>query len=216
MEITNTAAGSTATGGTRRQLLNSDFDTFLRMLTTQMQNQDPLNPMDSTQFAQQMASFSTVEQQMRTNQMLETVSSQLGLMNMAQLSGWIGMEVRVPAPVRFTGGTVTLSPNPAALADRAVLVVRDADGRTVSREDIALTAETLDWGGTAADGAPLPHGTYSFELESYSGDSLLGTNTVEVYAPVLEARSTGGGIMLMTPGDISVAAGAVSALRRPG
>ena len=59
-----TAGSSTSTGG-----ISSDFNTFLRMLTVQMQNQDPLNPIDSADYAVQLATFSGVEQQVRTNQL---------------------------------------------------------------------------------------------------------------------------------------------------
>lgn len=53
-----------------RNALSSDFETFLKMLTTQMENQDPLNPVDSAEFAMQLATFSGVEQQIRTNDIL--------------------------------------------------------------------------------------------------------------------------------------------------
>lgn len=54
--------------------LTSDFDTFLRMLTVQMQNQDPLDPVDSADYAVQLATFSGVEQQVRTNELLTELS----------------------------------------------------------------------------------------------------------------------------------------------
>ena len=60
-----------------RSALASDFDTFLRMLTTQMQNQDPLNPIDSTDYATQLATFSGVEQQVRTNSLLADLGTWL-------------------------------------------------------------------------------------------------------------------------------------------
>ena len=66
--------------------ITSDFTTFLKMLTTQMQNQDPLNPIDSTDYAAQLATFSGVEQQVRTNSLLADLGTQFGLMGMAQLA----------------------------------------------------------------------------------------------------------------------------------
>ena len=56
--------------------LSSDYTLFLRLLTTQMQNQDPLNPMDSADYAMQLATFSGVEQQVRSNQLLESLAAQ--------------------------------------------------------------------------------------------------------------------------------------------
>src|SRR5690606_25523957 len=94
-------------------LIDSDFETFLVMLTTQMQNQDPLNPIQSSDYAAQLATFSGVEQQVKTNTLLESLSTQLGLSGMAQMAAWVGMEARVTAPVLFEGTPLTLYPAPA-------------------------------------------------------------------------------------------------------
>jgi flagellar basal-body rod modification protein FlgD len=191
----------------------SDYNTFLKMLTAQMQNQDPLNPMDSSDYAVQLATFSGVEQQTRTNQLLEGLGGQFDMMNLAQLAGWVGREARVAAPAWLDGDPITLSPNPAALADRAVLVVRDSQGALVSREDVPPTAGPMEWLGTTMAGDPLPAGAYTFQLESYSGDDLIGTSAVEVYAAITEARGGPNGIMLVLRGGIEVLAADVTALR---
>ncbi len=67
---TTTPTGTTGTSSSDSAAtsLSSNFDTFLKLLTTQMQNQDPLNPMDSAQFTQQLVQFSGVEQSIKTNQ----------------------------------------------------------------------------------------------------------------------------------------------------
>ncbi len=109
-------------------LIGSDFNTFLRMLTVQMQNQDPLNPIESTDYAVQLATFSGVEQQVRANQILSQLSGQFNLLGMTQLAGWVGQEARAAGPVYYDGQPITLSPNPATTADSAVLVVTDAQG----------------------------------------------------------------------------------------
>jgi flagellar basal-body rod modification protein FlgD len=85
----------------REAVLSSDFETFLKMLTTQMESQDPLNPMDSAEFATQLATFSSVEQQVMTNDLLTGLNDQIGALGMAQLSGWIGMEARAEMPVAY-------------------------------------------------------------------------------------------------------------------
>ena len=72
--VVDTTATATNTGLTKSTVIGSDFDTFLKLLTTQMKNQDPLNPIDSTDYATQLATFSGVEQQTRTNQLLESLS----------------------------------------------------------------------------------------------------------------------------------------------
>lgn len=67
--------------------INADFQTFLRMLTTQLQNQDPMNPMESSDFSVQLATFSGVEQQVMTNQLLTSLSAR---MELSELSSWHG------------------------------------------------------------------------------------------------------------------------------
>lgn len=192
---------------------NSDFETFLRMLTVQMQNQDPLNPIDSADYAVQLATFSGVEQAVRTNQLLAGMQSQFDLLGMAQLAGWVGQEARAAAPIYVDGVPVTLSPDPAAGADRAVLVVRNALDQVVSREDLPLSDAPFTWAGTDATGAPLPQGIYKLTLESYASEDLLGTNQVEHYAQIIEARGGVDGTRLVLRGGIEVPASSITALR---
>jgi flagellar basal-body rod modification protein FlgD len=197
-------------------MLGSDFETFLRMLTAQIRNQDPLSPMQSTEFAAQLATFASVEQQVRANEQLAGLSAQLGVSTMAQLAGWIGMEARVSAPVHFTGAPVTLAPNPPLLADKVQLVVRDGLGKEVQRLDLPLSADPIDWAGTDASGAPLPVGRYQFEMESFTAGERLAVQPIDHYATVREARGNGaGGIDLVFAGGVTVAAASASALRRP-
>ncbi len=208
---TATTSTTTQTGSAASSV--SDYQTFLNMLTTQLQYQDPLNPMESSDFAVQLATFSGVEQQTQTNLLLQSMISSFDMMGMAQLAGWIGNEARVAAPAWFDGAPVTISPNPAFGADGAVLVVRDAEGDVVSREDVPVIAGPMDWVGLDPTGAPLPGGAYSFTLESYAGEKLLGTSPVEVYGRIIEARGGESGTMLVLEGGIEVMAQAVTGLR---
>lgn len=206
----NWAAG---TGQTAK--ITSDFNTFLRMLTVQMQNQDPLKPIESSDFAVQLATFSGVEQQVRTNQLLGEMTTRFQQIGMAEMASWIGKEARSDAPVRFDGRPVTLSPNPAQGATGAILVVRDAQGRLVSREEIPVSAEPYTWLGADATGTPLPPGTYSLSLESLRDEEVIFTGPMEHYARVIEARGTPSGTNLVLAGGIEVAANRVTALREP-
>lgn len=209
--LTNT---TTATSATRTiKTTASDYDTFLKMLTTQMQNQDPLNPIDSADYAVQLATFSGVEQQTKTNQLLETLASRFDLLGMSELAGWVGNEARAQVPVQFSGNPVTIAPEPDARADRAVLVVRNAAGSVVSRDDLVLPARTFDWQGTDMTGAVLPDGRYSLSLESYAGETRLGETGVQSFARIDEVRGGTGGTRLMLAGGVEVDASAVTALR---
>lgn len=198
-----------------KPLISSDYDTFLKMLTAQMQNQDPLNPIDSTDYATQLATFSGVEQQARTNELLTNLSSQMSVLSMSQLASWVGQEARADAPVWMDGDPVTMQLSPAIGADRAMLVVYDAWGAVVSREEVAAEAGLYDWHGSDAAGDPLPEGAYMLSLESYSGETLLGETAVESYARIIEARSGPAGAILVLDGGIEVPASRISALRAP-
>jgi flagellar basal-body rod modification protein FlgD len=210
------AAQTAPPGGTAKAptgTIAADFEVFLQMLTTQLKYQDPMNPMDSTEFSTQLATFAGVEQQALGNDLLAGMSAQLATSSMAEVAGWIGQEVRVASPVFFDGKPVTVSPNPALLADRAELVVRDEAGNEVMRQTIPVSAEPIEWAGVTADGAPLPSGLYRFEVVSYASGTEILSETAEVYAEVVEIRSRDGVNMLMLEGDIGVPATAVSAIR---
>ncbi|HZZ11369.1 MAG TPA: flagellar hook capping FlgD N-terminal domain-containing protein, partial [Paraburkholderia sp.] len=87
----NTAAG--AGQSTASQQLAGNFDTFLTLLTTQLQNQDPLSPMDSTQFTQQLVAFSGVEQQINTNNNLQSLIALNQSQQAASAVSYIGHSV---------------------------------------------------------------------------------------------------------------------------
>lgn len=204
-------AGRAATGQGRTAMVSSDFETFLKMLTTQMRNQDPLNPMEATDFAVQLATFSSVEQQVRTNQLLE---SMMGQSAVAELAGLVGMGARVWGPVGYDGSNgVRLSLPPQPEADSARLVVRDSLGQIVDSQSVPVAGGPMTWRGLGADGLPLPAGSYSFEVSGFKGEQLVGATQAEGYARVVEARRDETGTTLVLAGGREVALAAVSALR---
>lgn len=209
----NTAAGQNASANGSGSMINSDFETFLTMLTTQMQNQDPLNPMESTEFASQLATFSGVEQQVRTNDLLVGLQNSMAAQGLGQMADWIGRDVRAAMPVEFDGSPITLAASPHNLADAAILVVTDAEGNEMQRTEIPLSSEPFEWAGTTSDGEPLPNGIYEFRLESFSGEELLDTTHVQSYAEVQEAQVIDGAVWLSLPGGIQLRADNVSGVR---
>jgi flagellar basal-body rod modification protein FlgD len=211
-----TSASAGSSGSAQPAKVTSDFDTFLRMLTVQMQNQDPLNPIDSADYAVQLATFSGVEQQVRTNQLLADMQGRFQQMGMAEMAGWIGKEARSDAPVRYDGLPVMLSPNPQQGATSTVLVVRDMQGGLIAREAIPVSSEPYSWLGADAEGNPLPNGVYALSLESMSGDAVIDTKPMEHYARVIEAREAPDGTRLVLEGGIEVKADRVTALREAG
>lgn len=209
------AAQSRSETTTGSQVISSDFETFLLMLTTQLENQDPLNPIESQDFAVQLATFSGVDQQVLTNDLLENLAGALGASDLAQLAGWVGMEARVEAPVAFDGAPVDVVIAPDPGSDRAEMIVRDESGREVSREGVPLNGGTLSWVGRDASGQPLAPGRYSLELASINQGEVTSIQTVPHYARVTEARQGAAGTELVVSGGSVVPSSAVSALREP-
>lgn len=216
---TNTASISSTTSNAATSesgtspAITSDFETFLLMLTTQLENQDPLNPIESQDFAVQLATFSGVEQQVLTNDLLENLAGALGASDLGQLAGWVGMEARVTAPVAFSGSPVDVSIEADPGADQLELAVRNSLGQIVSREDVPLTSDTFAWVGQDTYGQPLNSGTYSLELTSKRQGEVIGTKQVSHYARVTEARQGPNGTDLVIAGGEVVSADAVTALR---
>lgn len=213
----STSPASTSVSAQDAAKISTDYSTFLKMMTTQLQNQDPMNPTDSSAFAVQLATFSGVEQQVKTNELLASLGSQFGVLGMAQLAGWVGQEARSAAPVYMNAKPVTISYAADPLADRAVLVATDANGNTVGREDVPLKDTSYQWLGAGIAGNPLPTGTYRLHLESYrEGQIIKADGQVEFYAPILEARGgSGGKTTLILQGGVEVASTDVTALRVP-
>lgn len=194
---------------------NSDFQTFLKMLTTQITNQDPLNPMEGSDFAVQLATFSGVEQQVRTNDLLSALAGQMSG-GLGRVADWIGKEVRTTAPVHFSGNSLTISITPAPDAENVVLVAYDAQGRVASREAIGKGSGDVDWVGRDAQGRVLPAGRYSFQVESWRGDEMIATSSSGAYAKVVGAEMTSGGIKLSLNGGATTMEEDVTALRATG
>ncbi|MEX0349344.1 MAG: flagellar hook capping FlgD N-terminal domain-containing protein [Paracoccaceae bacterium] len=202
-----------ASSATAPSALTSDFETFLKMLTAQARNQDPLEPLNSSEYAAQLAQFSMVEQQVRTNETLSELTTLLGGPKMTQLSGWIGSEVRAAAPAFFDGAPVRISTVPRDQADSATLVVRNGSAEVVDRQVLVMGERTSTWDGLDADGLPLASGHYSFSVENYRGSELLGEDSAASYNRVTEAQIEGDDVILILEGGQAILAQLVTAVR---
>jgi flagellar basal-body rod modification protein FlgD len=175
-------AGAAVGTGTSRaareqQQLDQNMNRFLTLLITQLQHQDPLQPMDANEFTQQLVQFASVEQQIYQNASLEKL---LGMQRTAQASGLVSY---IGNTVELDGGELALQDGTAvaryALAEPSVatrLTITDAAGRVVATLPGATRAgaATLVWDGTGADGRPLPDGPYrlSVAATAASGKSI--------------------------------------------
>ncbi|MCA0846374.1 flagellar hook capping FlgD N-terminal domain-containing protein [Salipiger thiooxidans] len=209
----NASISSSNTASTKKTVLSSDFETFLKMLTTQMQNQDPLNPLDTTEYATQLATFSSVEQQVLTNDLLKELTGVIGGDQFQELAGWIGKQALSDAPVFYGGAPIVLRPEYANGADSARLVVRDAGGSEVQTLALDMSDPVIAWVGVDDLGDPLPSGVYSFQIESLSGSGVIGRSDAQVYNPIIEVRQQNGEVMLTLSDGSEIRASDVTALR---
>jgi flagellar basal-body rod modification protein FlgD len=209
-------SASTQSASAANSVISSDFETFLKMMTTQAKYQDPLEPIDSSEYAAQLAQFSMVEQQVKSNDLLAGLAVQLGAGNMASMAGWIGMEARTTAPAFFDGAPITVEPRPLIAADEMVLVVYDAAGEEVQRTTMAVSAEPIEWAGVQDDGTPFEEGMYSFGVESRANGELMDLAPVETYSRIIEARIEAGTAVLVLEGGTLVTTSLVTGLREEG
>jgi flagellar basal-body rod modification protein FlgD len=209
---TATTAQTASAASEARTVISSDFETFLRMLTTQLENQDPLDPVKSEDFAVQLATFSGVEQQVLTNDLLEALVDANGLSGMGQYANWVGMEARAPVAGNFNGSALTVSPRPDLSSDKAVLIATNEFGAEVQRLEIPVTHEDVDWSGNLG-GNQAPNGRYTFTVESYSNGQVTKTEPVEVYTKIEEVQVKNGAAVLIANGGVEVDPDLITALR---
>ena len=196
-------AGLAARGGTTG--IGADFNTFLTLLTTQLQNQDPTNAMDANQMTEQLVQFASVEQQIKVNTNLERLLSVEQGNQLVSAAPLMGRVVEVESDrLALQGGQAQLRLPAAGEARRAEISVQDANGRLLRRAEVALggDATTWSWDGRDANGAQLPDGAYRFTLAGIRAD---GT-TAPLQAGVL-ARATA---VDRRDGEVRLSLGALS------
>lgn len=192
-EASNSSAG----------MISSDFETFLTMLTAQLENQDPLNPVESTDYAVQLATFSGVEQQVQTNTLLTDLKEAITAMSSANQSGimglsdWVGMNVVTQSSVYFTGNPITIAPKPDANAAYSGIEVRNSDGEVVHLSYPEIDGGPIEWTGLNADGSTIPSGVYTFHAVHYDAMGNGSEAQVDVLGEVVEARLEGGEVVLV-------------------
>lgn len=187
-------ANGTQSGTSAMNQLSSNFDTFLQLLTTQLQNQDPLNPMDSNQFTQQLVEFSQVEQQIDTNTNLQTLISQGQNQSGAYATGYLGKTVTVTGGQgALTNGQAQWTYNLASAATSTILTVTNAQGQVVYTGSGATSAgnNTFTWNGEDNNGNQLPDGTYTLAVSASNAGSAV-TSSVSFSGAVSEVDMSNG------------------------
>jgi flagellar basal-body rod modification protein FlgD len=194
---------------------SSDFKTFLTLLTAQMRNQDPLKPMDSTEFVAQLASFSSVEQQIETNSKLNELLGMFTGSPTANLTEWLGKEVRREGGGSFDGQPVEIDVTIHPSADSARLVVRDDNAVIINTQQFDHNSGTVTWNGSTQGTGTAPTGRYSFEVESYTDGNFLEANPGSVFDLVTEVRLDRGNTVLIFEDGATLQAEDATAVRMP-
>lgn len=195
--------------------LGDNFDTFLTLLTTQLQNQDPLSPMDSNQFTQQLVEFSGVEQQINTNKNLENLVSLTQSRSSADAVGYLGKSVTLSngkGALINGAGTWTYALDGKAKAN--TLTVSDANGKTVytTNGELSTGIHTFNWDGKDAYGNQLPDGQYTFTLSPVADDGSAVNYAVASKGVVAQVDFSGSEPQLMI-GPMEIPLSEVAALQ---
>ncbi|MBV8976838.1 MAG: flagellar hook assembly protein FlgD [Alphaproteobacteria bacterium] len=176
------------------QQLAGNFDTFLKLLTTQLQNQDPLSPMDSNQFTQQLVAFSSVEQQINTNDNLQSLIALSMSQQASSAVSYIGHSVVMTSGKgALENGHVDWTYNLSAPAAGTTLTVTDASGKVVYSGSGGTNQGNNDfaWDGTDQNGNQLPDGQYSLSVSATAGDGSAITSTIASKAIVTAVDMSG-------------------------
>jgi flagellar basal-body rod modification protein FlgD len=180
---TNPASASASSANNATSQLSSNFDTFLQLLTTQLQHQDPLDPMDTSQFTQQLVEYSQVEQQIDSNTNLQTLISQGTSQSAAYATSYLGKTVTVSGGEgSLTNGQAQWTYNLGTAATSTTLQVTDANGNVVYSGSGQTTAgnSNFNWNGVDNSGNQLPDGSYTLAVKASAGGQTVTTSVTAV------------------------------------
>jgi flagellar basal-body rod modification protein FlgD len=173
--------------GVSAKKLSEDFDTFLTLLTSQLENQDPLEPLSSEQFTQQLVQFSQVEQQIATNEQLESMVSLSLAAQHGALVDYIGKSVEgVSDRARLQDGEATWQFDVAGEPERLSVLILNEQNRAVRATQISGEAglNSFTWDGRDDSGNPMPDGVYRLSIAASDGDGGELPVTVRALGPV--------------------------------
>jgi flagellar basal-body rod modification protein FlgD len=189
---TSSAGGTTNSLGIDQKSIAGNFSTFLLLLTTQLKNQNPLDPLDTNQFTQQLVSFAQVEQQLRSNDQLATlVSLQKTAQSTAALN-FVGQTVVVDGSTSQLANNQSTwsftSPKPAT----ATITIKDSTGQTAYSGAYTVQAgpQNFVWDGKGKDGTQWPSGAYTISIASKDANGQAVAIATEVQGVVDSADLT--------------------------
>jgi flagellar basal-body rod modification protein FlgD len=200
---TTAAAGGSAANTNALAQLSSNFQTFLSLLTTQLKNQDPLSPLDSNQFTQQLTQMSGVEAQLQANALLQSIANNTGT-GISTAVSLIGKNVKATSDTaNLANGQAQWTYNlPSGAADVKLTIV-NAAGQVVHAEapsDLSAGDHTLTWDGKDLNGTKLPDGSYKLQITAKDASGGALTTTTYVQGVVSGVEQTNGTTMMTVNG----------------
>jgi len=173
MDIGAVASTTTSNTANAQKTLSGNYETFLRLLTTQLQNQDPLEPLDATKFTEQLVSYSQVEQQIATNKNIETLVSATRSAASATAVSFLGRNALTAGPAsELMGGEARWTYRLPSTANSLQVRITDLAGTPVRTLSTPATAGTHDivWDGQDNAGNTMPAGTYRLSVAATATD----------------------------------------------
>lgn len=202
MEILPTAPQTSTASSTALSQLTGNLDSFLTLLTTQLKNQDPLNPLDTEKFTSQLVEFASVEQSIETNRHLQTL---IGLQAAADRDGALSMIGRTvfvagdKASLGAAGARWTYELGAGAASARLLIV--DDKGRPVAQlaGDPRQGEHSLHWDGKTPNGGLAPAGVYRLIVDAKDASGAPAPATIAAATNATGALFTAAGAALETP-----------------
>ena len=165
---TPTLTSSTSTTASDTASLSSNYEMFMTLLVTQMQNQDPLNPTDTATFTSQLVQYSAVEQQIKSNAYLADLKALATTQNASNLVSYVGKTVEAEGKTVTFDGTEPAAWNfdSSAKSSAATITITNSDGKPVytTTKALATGSNTFSWDGTTTAGGTAPAGDYTIKV----------------------------------------------------
>lgn len=166
LSAASSASGQSTTASKDRATIAQNFDSFLLLLTTQLKNQNPLDPLDTNQFTQQLVQFASVEQQIKSNETLNALLNSSRSSTVSTAASFVGMQITADGTTsRLQNGKAQWRLNVARAAN-ATISIRDKDGNVVATDTRPVTAgaQTYEWNGQTSTGTAAPAGDYTITV----------------------------------------------------
>jgi flagellar basal-body rod modification protein FlgD len=197
------ATAGAASNSDAMSQLSGNFNTFLTLLTSQLKNQDPTSPMDSSTFTQQLVEYSQVEQQIDTNTNLKSLITQGSTQLGAYATSYLGKAVSVTnGNASLTNGAASWTYSLGTTASSNTLTVTDANGNVVysANGETGSGNHQFNWNGQDIHGNQLADGTYTLAVGAKASDGSAVTAQVASAGVVSEIDMTSGTPQLMVGG----------------